>query len=501
MCSGIGGIDEGLIRAGWTCVWANDWDDWANRVYKKKFGNSELVDGDIKEIQADSIPDHTLLVAGLPCQAFSVAGKRKGFSDTRGALFFDFARIAEHKRPPLVLIENVEGLLSAQAVTEEKEKIPETYGYCFFRILETLGDLGYLLEWQVLNSKNFGVPQNRERVFVVGHLAGESARTVFPIGEADALAHGKESDRPAVQAKVSSAIHRRYGAGWRAHGQEQLIANQIGANYWKGVDRHGQRTVVMLHNVYGGFNEAQPRVFEETSPTIRTPKGGGHLPLVVADRTRTYANLGRNLESPKELTNALSGVQKDNLLVWIQSSQQEKGGVKTRTLEDVAPTLREAGGKGGGTLPMILSPINYEHKAGNGTSTRKRALTETVPSLQAKAGHTQGSYLLKDFRVRRLTPTECERLQGFPDGWTEVGVETNVTENRLARRRFISQLRKFYRNGLMSKQEMLEARNWVLDLPFPEVPVSDTERYKKLGNAVTVSVAQFLGERLKEVVQ
>ena len=94
MFSGIGGVRFGLEPSGWKCVWANDWDKYANIIYKKNFGDKELVENDIKKIETDTIPDHTLLTAGFPCQAFSVAGKRKGFQDTRGTLFFDIARAA-----------------------------------------------------------------------------------------------------------------------------------------------------------------------------------------------------------------------------------------------------------------------------------------------------------------------------------------------------------------------------------------------------------------------
>jgi len=218
MFSGIGGFRLGLERVGWKCVWANDWDKYANTIYKKNFGDKELVEGDITEVEADEIPEHTLLTAGFPCQAFSVAGKRKGFQDTRGTLFFHIARIAEAKRPPLLLLENVKGLLSTQG------------GYCFARILQTLDELGYDVEWQVLNSKHFGVPQNRERVFIIGHLRGTGGRQVFPIGETD------EVDKKVV---VETKIKRVIGSG---------------------------REMARVYSPEG------------VAPTIRVPSGGWHQP-------------------------------------------------------------------------------------------------------------------------------------------------------------------------------------------------------------------------------
>jgi DNA (cytosine-5)-methyltransferase 1 len=125
--------------------------------------------GDITTIDPTTIPDFDLFCGGFPCQAFSIAGKRKGFDDTRGTLFFDIARILKEKRPKHLLLENVKGLLSHDS------------GRTFQTILRTLSDLGYGVEWQVLNAKDFGVPQNRERVFIIGHLGGFSGRQVFPI--------------------------------------------------------------------------------------------------------------------------------------------------------------------------------------------------------------------------------------------------------------------------------------------------------------------------------
>jgi len=151
------------------CVWSNEWDKYAASIYRYHFG--EIDTRDIRTIDASEIPDHDLLCAGFPCQSFSFAGKRRGFEDTRGTLFFEIARIAKHKRPRYLLLENVKGLLS------------HDQGKTFQTILGVLTDLGYRVEWEVLNSKHFGVPQNRERVFIVGHLRETSRPEVFPIGE------------------------------------------------------------------------------------------------------------------------------------------------------------------------------------------------------------------------------------------------------------------------------------------------------------------------------
>ena len=150
------------------CVGFSEIDRYAIQVYQRHFPGHRNY-GDATKINPSDIPDFDMLCGGFPCQSFSIAGKRKGFQDTRGTLFHEICRIVEAKRPRLLLLENVKGLLSADQ------------GRCFGTILCSLDELGYDVEWQVLNSKYFGVPQNRERVFIIGHLRGNRGQTVFPI--------------------------------------------------------------------------------------------------------------------------------------------------------------------------------------------------------------------------------------------------------------------------------------------------------------------------------
>ena len=164
--SGIGGFELGIGDKA-ECIGFSEIDKYAIQIYQKHFPNHKNY-GDITKINADELPDFDFLCGGFPCQAFSIAGLRRGFEDTRGTLFFEIARILQAKRPSLLLLENVKGLLSHDK------------GATFERIIQTLDELGYDLQWQVLNSKNFGVPQNRERVFIVGHLRGTSRPEVFP---------------------------------------------------------------------------------------------------------------------------------------------------------------------------------------------------------------------------------------------------------------------------------------------------------------------------------
>jgi DNA (cytosine-5)-methyltransferase 1 len=166
--AGIGGFDLALDRYGYECVGYSEIHKPALQVYHNHFPGRRNY-GDIRGIDPERLPDHDLLCGGFPCQSFSQAGERNGFSNPSGRLFFEVARIAAAKRPRFVCLENVSGLLHHDD------------GQTFASILITLSQLGYLLEWQVLNGKNFGVPQHRERVFLVGHLGGASARPIFPI--------------------------------------------------------------------------------------------------------------------------------------------------------------------------------------------------------------------------------------------------------------------------------------------------------------------------------
>lgn len=169
------------------CVGYSEIDKFAISVYEKHFEGVKNY-GDITKINAEELPDFDCLVGGFPCQAFSIAGSRKGFADTRGTLFFDLARILQAKRPRLFVFENVKGLISHDG------------GRTFRTIIATLDELGYDLQWQVLNSKNFGVPQNRERIIIVGHTRGSTRPEVFPITGSNSN-HIREITRAVPQAQ------------------------------------------------------------------------------------------------------------------------------------------------------------------------------------------------------------------------------------------------------------------------------------------------------------
>ena len=200
----------------WECVGYSEIDKYAIQVYNKHFNHKNY--GDITKIKPEDLPDFDLIVGGFPCQSFSIAGKRGGFSDTRGTLFFEIARIIKEKQPRLLLLENVKGLLSHDK------------GKTFRIIISSLDELGYDCQWQLLNSKNFGVPQNRERVFIVGHLRGTSRPEVFPIGG---------------------------------------TAKQVNKNVFIGIDNHRR--------------EGKLREYKGICPTLNTNNGGQRTPCTLED--------------------------------------------------------------------------------------------------------------------------------------------------------------------------------------------------------------------------
>lgn len=153
---GVGGVRLGMEQAGFDCLAASEIDTECRKTYLANFSETPL--GDIRQINAEQIPKHDVLCAGFPCQPFSISGKKRGFSDTRGTLFFELLRILEAKRPPVVFLENVKHLVYHDS------------GNTLAVILAELETLGYTVSWRVLNAVDFGIPQNRERIIIIGSL-------------------------------------------------------------------------------------------------------------------------------------------------------------------------------------------------------------------------------------------------------------------------------------------------------------------------------------------
>jgi len=151
--AGIGGFRLALESFGGKCVFTSEWDKHCQNIYEINYGERPL--GDITKIKEKTIPNHDILCAGFPCQAFSISGKQRGFEDTRGTLFFDIARIVKYHKPKLLILENVKNF--------EKHDSGKTLD----KVIKTLSSLGYLIKYKVLNASRFGVPQSRKRIFII----------------------------------------------------------------------------------------------------------------------------------------------------------------------------------------------------------------------------------------------------------------------------------------------------------------------------------------------
>ena len=170
MFSGIGGIDWGFKQSGFDIVWANEIDKFACKTYRNNFGNETLIENDIRSIYPQDIPPFDVLVAGFPCQPFSIVGKQRGFADDRGQLFFEIERIVKYHHPKAIMLENVANL------------IKHNNGKSFEQVFLSLASEGYVVRYETLNPKlHANIPQHRERVFLVAFLdSSQASAFVYP---------------------------------------------------------------------------------------------------------------------------------------------------------------------------------------------------------------------------------------------------------------------------------------------------------------------------------
>jgi len=419
MFSGIGGFDKPLNELRYECIGYCEIDKYADWVYRYNFGKEIKNYGNAKELKPDDLQDFDLLVGGFPCQAFSIAGKRKGFEDTRGTLFFDIARVLKVKKPKVVLLENVKGLLNHKA------------GKTFKVILETLDELGYQVEWMVLNSKFFGVPQNRERVFIIGCFRGGCRGKVLPLRE-NAKEISGISEEETINCGTITQAFGRYGCS-----KEELR---------------------MYEATYKAHRANEMRE-HKGSPTLTQNMGtGGHnVPLVMNTQKRD--------------------INRPSIKKRIDAGLKPNAGSGTIGKEDEAYCL-DAGNNQGVARALdanmhkgVTPKYHYEKRKRNIVAVRSYPRTgkkeqdgDRIQNIEMQREDASNSLtniqkdnLLGDYdRLRRLTPIECERLQGFPDDWTA--------------------------KGLNDKDEVVD--------------ISDTQRYRQLGNAVTVNVVRAIVERL-----
>ena len=273
MFAGIGGFRAGFTRAGgFQCVGHCEIDKYADASYRAIHnpGKEELYYPDARTIDPGTMPDFDLLCGGFPCQAFSTAGKRLGFEDSRGTLFFEIARLAAARRPSYLLLENVPGLLSHDK------------GRMFTAILSTLSDLGYGIEWLVLNSKDFGVPQSRRRVYIVCYLDRRCAGKILPV-------------RPSSGATPIRLFGTRLGA--RVYAPRGIAITQLtdGRGLYLTAEGRVRRLTPRESLRLQGFTEAQiDRLLAITSDAQAYKQAGNSVTVNVIEA------IGRNLKAVHE---------------------------------------------------------------------------------------------------------------------------------------------------------------------------------------------------------
>ena len=290
MFSGIGGFRAGLERAGgYACIGHCEIDKYADRAYREVHNvkENEVFYEDATTINPEEMPQFDLLCAGFPCQSFSIAGRRKGFDDQRGTLFFEIARVAGKRRPAYLLLENVPGLLS------------HDQGRTFTAILSTLSQLGYHVEFQVLNSKDFGVPQSRKRLYIIGYLDPGCAGKVLPFPGTNPetlklLISGRQDSRVYDAGGLSKTLLARAGG---PGGKTGLYA--VGCDWKKGVTGEINSAYTLTASGYRGLNRRHTQnavleIKEATKSGYKEARPGDSVDLGFAGQNTRRGRVGKN---------------------------------------------------------------------------------------------------------------------------------------------------------------------------------------------------------------
>ena len=403
MYSGIGGFRSALDEVGgFECVGYCEIDKFAKQAYETLYDTKgEMYFEDARTIKPCDLPDIDLICAGFPCQSFSLAGKQRGFDDTRGTLFFEVARVAAAKRPALLYLENVQNLLSHDK------------GWTFETILEVLDDIGYDVSWTVLNSANFGVPQSRNRVFITGFLRGRCAGEIFAFSQANPKTlkqrlPGREGNR--VYDSNGLAITLTSSAGGFG-GRTGLYILPIKSKTKMGYQfAHSGDSI---NTAYANNNTRRGRVGEGIAHTETT--------------SATLAVYLIDMNPSPQLTELARCI-----------TARQDSGISNRKGEHSA------------VLVIVKEITPDEIKELNG-----------IKAEESNTDQTAGVIILSDEEdnqyiayIRKLTPKECWRLQGFTD----------------------EQFNKVKAIGM-----------------------SDSQLYKMAGNAVTVPAVFAISRELKRI--
>ena len=389
--SGIGGLDLGLERAGMDVRWQCEIDKAARSVLRRHFPDATLYD-DVTTFGGEGEPVD-LICGGFPCQDLSVAGRRAGLAGERSGLFYEFMRIASELAPRWLLIENVPGLLSSNG------------GRDMGAVLGTLGELGYGWAYRVLDAQYFGVAQRRRRVFIVGCL-GDAARAAQVLLEPESCSGDSPPRREAGTRTAASVIK---GA---AIGRKPEAGPQYGEVLEDGTcytlnctEQHAVAACLNSGGNNGGFR-TEPG--EHLVTHALTAEGhdasedgtGRGTPLVMAPAFSKRP--GQQIATREDgLSYALTSGEPPRVL---SIAQNQRGELRTG---DVSPALQCGGGKPGEGYPCVAMTSEIS------------PLSECCPTLKAQPGGL-GYHANIGMSVRRLTPTECCRLQSFPDDWQEV---------------------------------------------------------------------------------
>ena len=377
MFAGIGGFRSGLSKFGdfFVPVGFCEIDPYARRAYEAIYDTKgELFFEDARKIVPEELPDIDLICGGFPCQSFSIAGKRGGFEDARGTLFFEIARIARVKRPKYLLLENVPGLLSHDG------------GRTFATILNALSELGYNVAWQVLNSANFGVPQSRKRVFIIGYLGEGSSGEIQAFTDANPKTiiqkvSGRQGDRVYDQDGLSCTLTSN-GGGFA--GNTGLYS--VGQLPIKSLTKSGYQIAEPGDSIdlaYPNLNTRRGRVGKQIAHTI-TP-----------NITQGVYCLDMN-EDPKitELARCITARQD----AGISKRKGEHSGV-IEIAKEIGPRA-------------IISP---DRETVRQQGRRIKGPNEPMFALTTQDRHGVLDYDPECDIIRKLMPIECWRLQGFTD--------------------------------------------------------------------------------------
>ena len=400
LCSGIEAATVAWHPLGWEAVAYSEIEKFPSQVLAHHYPQTPNL-GDMTKFKEWSIESNVdLLVGGTPCQSFSVAGLRKGLDDPRGNLMLTYLAIADKYRPRWLVWENVPGVLSSNG------------GKDFGVFLGALGELGYGFAYRILDAQYFGVAQRRRRVFVVGYLGDWrlAAAVLFERHSLSGNPAPSREKRQSVAASVASGI----ASGSDPDLMSTLCAKdneKWGCNQWVNEGKAVIQPIALAENTIG-----------------RKPENGGN-------------GDGFTDGGPMYTLNA-TGVHGVAQPIGFESSRRD--GV--RLYEDVTNTLQAFAGTGGGNSPMVAQPIAF-----SGQMSQPQTDVDMTQTLQAK----NPMAVLQAMAVRRLTPKECERLQGFPDNYTDIQAKGK--------------------------------------------PTPDGPRYKALGNSMAVPVMAWIGQRIQEV--